>query len=58
MVASCSRVTWLSGEKVVGLVPWMTPFSWAQATAWVYQVSAGTSEKVTSPETAGSPAMR
>ena len=33
----------------------MTPFSWAQATAWVYQVSAGTSEKVTSPETAGSP---
>ena len=52
------RVQGSSGLNVVSLVPFVRPVEAAQRTAAAYQLSAGTSVKLTPSSTAGLPASR
>ena len=54
-VTICPLVQVLSGEKAVALVPVVTPFSTAQATACAYSASASTSVKDAAFDGAGLP---
>lgn len=58
MVTSCSWVTGFRGPKRPPPRPFTTPVPSAHTTASAYQAAGSVSEKLSSPVTPGSPAMR